>query len=409
MGVLGNQARIEVTNLSPYPHQLSFRVRDDDGAWSLVKTRAISITFPNAKPQATISTILRKGTEGEVLTFQGTGFDSDGDVIAFQWESALDGPFSSSPTVNYDGLSVGNHTITFSVQDDDGVWSDPDTMELSITAAEEPDPQDQDTEGEGFLGLSTSLLMLILLAVCLLLGGGGFAMAMRKKKDDGSSKDDVDADSGAMLPKASPGMDETDRILAAVGETGDIPPPKEDLPLEAPERIGDTTPDGPSIDFSSSGPSQPEPEPELPEPEPPTEAPDSPDLAELMLKGGEPSPSKLPDLPVAPPPPSEEPAPKARGRPSGPFGEDDDDVTAPFSAVGARPKKADKAPARKKRTREERPPAAPEPPTEAPAPPPPDIATIECPSCQNRMEIPKLGRLQTIKCSGCGMEGDVEI
>jgi len=141
----------------------------------------------------------------------------------------------------------------------------------------------------------------------------------------------------------------------------------------------------------------------------PTEAPDSPDLAELMLKGGEPSPSKLPDLPVAPPPPSEEPAPKARGRPSGPFGEDDDDVTAPFSAVGARPKKADKAPARKKRTREERPPAAPEPPTEAPAPPPPDIATIECPSCQNRMEIPKLGRLQTIKCSGCGMEGDVEI
>ena len=53
------------------------------------------------------------------------------------------------------------------------------------------------------------------------------------------------------------------------------------------------------------------------------------------------------------------------------------------------------------------PPQIPEPAEETPPPPP--MATIECPGCQVRMEIPKLGRLQQIRCEGCGLEGELDI
>ena len=481
MGVLGDQARLVLTNLSPYPHQLSFKVQDDDGVWSTVQTRALSVVIPNAAPQATISTVLKKGTLGQELSFQGSGFDSDGTILTYRWESDLDGVFGSVASFTYAGLSLGNHTISFKVQDDDGVWSAPDTMELAIVAAQEPDPQDEERESEGFMGLSSSILMLVILALCLLLGGGFMALALRRRKDDGTSRRTADdGTSSTVLPGAVPGMDETDRILAAAGATGVLPPPKVDLMVDEAQRIGDVTPEGPSIDFTTPeearGRGRP-PAPDTAVPElpmtPVPDAPDAPDLAELLPARSEPGGDKLPDLPTPSQPqapesaPSsssrprrdsfdegpfrEDEAPRRRARPSGPFGADADEVLAPFTTVGGEPPaQAEPKPGPRPRSRPDsgrksdpvdraaRPPAtpavpaAPMPPAApaasarptAPSPPraaeasagpadpdrrPGPTATIECPSCQYRMKIPRLGRLQTIKCQGCGLEGDVEL
>jgi len=40
---------------------------------------------------------------------------------------------------------------------------------------------------------------------------------------------------------------------------------------------------------------------------------------------------------------------------------------------------------------------------------PSTMVTIECPGCQERMKIPKLGQLQQIRCEGCGLEGELEV
>ena len=40
---------------------------------------------------------------------------------------------------------------------------------------------------------------------------------------------------------------------------------------------------------------------------------------------------------------------------------------------------------------------------------PTETVKIECPGCSHKMEIPKLGKLQSIKCDSCGLAGEIEI
>lgn len=72
---------------------------------------------------------------GDLISFNGEGYDADGIVSAYKWESNIDGHLSSAKTFTSSKLSPGNHTISFSVQDDDGAWSQPQTTTLTITSA----------------------------------------------------------------------------------------------------------------------------------------------------------------------------------------------------------------------------------------------------------------------------------
>jgi PKD repeat protein len=63
--------------------------------------------------------------KGTTVFFNGTGSDSDGTIVAYEWTSDIDGVLSDEEDFSTTGLSVGNHTITFRVQDNDGLWSDP--------------------------------------------------------------------------------------------------------------------------------------------------------------------------------------------------------------------------------------------------------------------------------------------
>lgn len=73
--------------------------------------------------------------EGETVYFSGYGLDPDGSIVGWRWESSIDGPLSSSSSFDTSSLSVGEHTISFSVKDDAGVWSLPDTESLTIGLA----------------------------------------------------------------------------------------------------------------------------------------------------------------------------------------------------------------------------------------------------------------------------------
>lgn len=123
-----------------------------DCAFIVSKEGAIEIyDFPKQKPQiewfegeppinqaptATIDSITPiKATQGaDTVSFSGSGSDTDGTIIAYEWSSSKDGVLSSLSSFNKsaDDLSIGQHRIYFRVKDDDGNWSNKVSKVLTI-------------------------------------------------------------------------------------------------------------------------------------------------------------------------------------------------------------------------------------------------------------------------------------
>jgi hypothetical protein len=76
-------------------------------------------------------------TQGRDASFYGIGYDEDGEIISYQWNSDLDGLLSDSQDFLTSVLSVGTHTISFSVQDNDDAWSDEVTETLLVKETNE--------------------------------------------------------------------------------------------------------------------------------------------------------------------------------------------------------------------------------------------------------------------------------
>jgi len=62
----------------------------------------------------------------------GTGYDSDGIVWSYEWASDIDGVLSEKANVSISALTTGNHTITFRTQDDKGVWSETENINIEF-------------------------------------------------------------------------------------------------------------------------------------------------------------------------------------------------------------------------------------------------------------------------------------
>lgn len=87
----------------------------------------------NEPPQATIDSIAPDPAwDTQNVTFRGHGNDSDGTVAALAWHSSRDGNLSQVPEFTLRGLSAGNHTVSFRVQDDNGTWSANATASLTV-------------------------------------------------------------------------------------------------------------------------------------------------------------------------------------------------------------------------------------------------------------------------------------
>ena len=80
----------------------------------------------NKFPTASIDSVLPSKDSyilGENIEFIGSGTDPDGDIVAWDWSSDIDGTLSTSANFSTSSLSAGTHNIYFKVQDDKGNWS----------------------------------------------------------------------------------------------------------------------------------------------------------------------------------------------------------------------------------------------------------------------------------------------
>jgi hypothetical protein len=99
----------------------------------------VYLFFNNLLPTATIDSISPSPARFDAeVTFSGSGLDSDGTVVAYEWTSDIDGVLSDEVDFSTTGFSVGTHTISFRVQDNDGEWSEWDSAELVIYPNDPP-------------------------------------------------------------------------------------------------------------------------------------------------------------------------------------------------------------------------------------------------------------------------------
>ena len=69
---------------------------------------------------------------GEGISFTGSGTDIDGLVSNYHWSSSIDGNLSLADNFTISNLTMGLHIISFMVQDNEGRWSYPVTMEIGV-------------------------------------------------------------------------------------------------------------------------------------------------------------------------------------------------------------------------------------------------------------------------------------
>jgi len=95
----------------------------------------------NQPPTAYIDLIApSQAPVGQVISFSGHGTDPDGTVVGYRWRSSLDGDLSTVANFQTSSLSVGNHAIYLSVQDNNGARSAEAASQVIIAASQPPPP-----------------------------------------------------------------------------------------------------------------------------------------------------------------------------------------------------------------------------------------------------------------------------
>ena len=129
-----------------YEHRLRFKDGQGGvGPWNLLNQTSIVV---NRAPTATIDSITPEPLHStQLVTFTGTGLDHDGEYLisGYHWESDLDGYLEGNASFTRKGLSPGEHTIIFRVQDSDGDWSENATTLLTVEVNQVPTIDSLDT------------------------------------------------------------------------------------------------------------------------------------------------------------------------------------------------------------------------------------------------------------------------
>jgi PKD repeat protein len=130
-GELSSEESFATADLSEGEHIITFKVQDDKGKWSAPATEPLVVG--NVPPTAFIDSITpNPALVGQTITLTGHGEDSDGTVEAYQWHSSIDGNLSNEESFSTNLLSIGGHTITFTVYDNNGVASVPVSRTLTV-------------------------------------------------------------------------------------------------------------------------------------------------------------------------------------------------------------------------------------------------------------------------------------
>ena len=149
-GTLSTQAEFikPASELSAGTHTIYFKVQDDEDDWSDEVYTTLTVNpSGSSPPEASISFIWypsypNPAVQGQdTIYFNGSGHDTDEGgayIAAYDWASSIDGQLSTQEdfTAQASELSVGTHTVTFKVQDDEGEWSQEVTRTLTVEAGQ---------------------------------------------------------------------------------------------------------------------------------------------------------------------------------------------------------------------------------------------------------------------------------
>ena len=113
-------------------HTISFRAMDKDGDWSEKAIDYLEVRENSIPTAAIVSIDPESAFEGEVITFSGTGSDTDGNIAAYRWRSGIDNELSTDAAFSTSSLSAGTHTIYFSVKDNRDKWSSEASRTLTV-------------------------------------------------------------------------------------------------------------------------------------------------------------------------------------------------------------------------------------------------------------------------------------
>jgi hypothetical protein len=122
-----------------YQQAGTYNVRFDvtDGSSSASEIVCITVNNVNLIPTAYIDSISPSpAQEGGWVAMEGHGMDTDGQITEYKWSSNIDGVLGSAMIVGLKSLSVGTHTISFKVMDNDGSWSNSVSQKLVVNKTE---------------------------------------------------------------------------------------------------------------------------------------------------------------------------------------------------------------------------------------------------------------------------------
>jgi parallel beta-helix repeat protein len=105
----------------------------DDNNIDYLPLTLLSNETINEIPVASIISISpNPAIAGSSVEFNGSGNDTDGFIINYEWTSIIDGYLGNTSVLTISTLSIGNHTINFRVQDNDSAWSPETTQNLTV-------------------------------------------------------------------------------------------------------------------------------------------------------------------------------------------------------------------------------------------------------------------------------------
>ncbi len=157
---------VSVNPLTQGTHTITFSVKDDQGIWSDPVFRNITV---HTRPTAEIISLLPEIPSAEDnLTLKGTGAD-DGEIFRYRWRSSIDGELFNGTLeeVSVNPLSQGTHTITFSVQDDRGVWSDEEVLVVEVAGPSETESDNSSSFIVPLIFLLAGLASLLVMVIRL--------------------------------------------------------------------------------------------------------------------------------------------------------------------------------------------------------------------------------------------------
>lgn len=138
---VGTQEDSQYSGLPAGTYTVTFRVKDNDETWSdidiyeqtLIVNAQSNNNQENQAPTAHITTISPSSPiYGQSVHFQGYGEDSDGTITTYYWTSNLDGEIGQSNSFYRSDLSIGTHTISLKVRDNQGKWSNTATRNVTV-------------------------------------------------------------------------------------------------------------------------------------------------------------------------------------------------------------------------------------------------------------------------------------